>query len=514
MRRESDLPEIFSEENEGVLKKGTGISSIFQKLKNLSRKKSGEENESIALDQETGDEKHISFSAEDSEEPEIHSVTICDANGIDTESVHTEAVDLGEADSGGDDGIEYEELEPEYVGEIYEVVVEEDVEMPLSAPAFVLRGNETELESPSTVINDEHDSQYDENGVSNGFHSEDTNGGNDDMYEEYDSDLADKESREYQEKNADHQDTYAEQHQNLGENAYSSESEGKQIRASELVLSSEELNRISSPRGFLQELDKQGVKAKKFEKRLRYKETLRGLQHECVKLQQSVKRNNERVIVIFEGMELSGKFDTIRKFTKYMDPRSVRVVSLGERSQDEKQEWYFQRYTRHLPKPGEIVFFNRSWYDRGVLEPTRRLCTDEEYGKFLTQAPEFEYQLIENGYKLIKIWLSISSKSQKRRLETIADNGLRNWKLSPFGNDYLEKWPQSKKYRNLMFSWTDKNYSPWTIVSSDKRKRGRLETMRHVLSTLDYDGKYEAAVSITPDARIDKGFHRSMINED
>lgn len=501
MRRESDIPVIFSgKEEEGFLKKGTGINSIFKKLKKLSRNRDYPDNTEV----ETDDDQHISLSAEDSDEPEVHSVTIYDSNGSEATRFDTDCADRNGtesvmSESTADNGVDRVDEE-----ENYEVKAEELFETPQTAPGFVSQDEGSPIDYPETVFIEEPDPLYSGEVIEiEGPYN--VTGDFDEMHEEHKTDVA-------VDDNAwEAQDTG---HPHNGAGFDGEANETGHHGANSLKLTSSDLEKISSPLKFVKELKRNGIKADKFEKKLRYEQLLRGLQLECSKLQQSVKRNSEKVIVIFEGMELSGKYDTIRKITKYMDPTGARVVSLGERSDAEKQEWFFERYTKHLPKNGEMVFFNRSWYDRGVMEPVHGLCSDEEYGRFLTQAPEFEYMLIENGYKLVKIWLSVTSKQQNRRLQALAEEGLANWKLSPFDDSYLERWSESKKYRNLMFSWTDKNYSPWIIISSKKRKKARLESMRHILSTLDYDGKQDAAVSIVPNAMIVRRFHRSMIAED
>ena len=271
------------------------------------------------------------------------------------------------------------------------------------------------------------------------------------------------------------------------------------------------LNEISSSLAFAHSAPSEKIVSNSKFKKLNYSKTKRALQLECVKLQRSVIKNRERVVIIFEGLELSGKFDMFRVFTEFMDPRSARLVSLNERTSEEQDDWYFQRYTKHLPKPGEIVFFDRGWYERGVAEPIHGLCTEEEYGQFLIQAPEFEYMLLENGYKVIKIWLSVSKKKQKKRLKAAVKDPLLNWNTPPFDGKYLERWKNAHKYRDLMFSWTSKKYSPWTVVDANKRKKARLETMRFVLSRLDYEGKDDTKVSLVPNGSIVKKFHRSML---
>lgn len=278
-------------------------------------------------------------------------------------------------------------------------------------------------------------------------------------------------------------------------------------------LSADDLDKIESPLAFVKELKKQKPRPEKFLKRLEYEQTVEKLQLELAKLQRSVMKNGERVIVIFEGMDLSGKFSSIRTFTKYMDPRSVKVVSLRERSDDEKDQWYFQRYMDHLPGKGEIVFFNRSWYERGFIEPIHGMCTDHEYGQFLSQTPDFEYMLCEHGVKIIKIWLAVSADELEVRHAELERNPALRGSEGPIDESSRERWAEASKYRNIMFSWTDKSFSPWTIISADKKNRMRVQSMKHVLSSVDYEGKNEAQVPVTPDATLVRRFHRSMIKE-
>ncbi|MDH3493482.1 MAG: hypothetical protein OEM82_08030 [Acidobacteriota bacterium] len=497
MRKESDVKRIFADERDGILKKGTRITSIFEKLTILSHKRTPATELQLKDKDltENEDDKHISFSAEGSETPEPGSVTIREPEQTCDDAEPGAAGRLpGHLDPVNDSGggrdfalsVEAEGrrefIEPAEAPEFLRSQMSEGLAHPSSERDESVRPADS---GEPTPIEDKHEAQAENNNFERA--NEQMNGQEQNRKDEY------------------HDTGQGDSH----DDSFPREAEAEPV----LTLSKQQLEMIESPLDLVNEIKRQSLKPTKFLKRLDQEDTLRKLQAECVKLQQSVWRNKERVIVIFEGMELSGKHDTIRKFTKYMNPRRSRIVSLERRSADESSEWYFQRYVKHLPKPGEIVFFNRSWYDRGVLEPVHGLCTEEEYGQFLHQAPEFEFMLIENGMKIIKIWLSISSEKQAKRFKMLDNDPLRDWKTGPFDEHYLERWSDAAKYRNMMFSWTHKDFSPWVIVAGDKRKRARKESIRYVLSTLDYQGKEDAKVSLMPDAQVVKKFHRSMITQ-
>jgi len=228
-----------------------------------------------------------------------------------------------------------------------------------------------------------------------------------------------------------------------------------------------------------------------------------------VKLQRDVQLNRRRVAIIFEGRDAAGKGGTIRRFIEHLNPRSARVVALPKPTEVQQGQWYFQRYVEKLPAPGEIVFFDRSWYNRAVVEPVMSFCTKKQYKVFMRQAPEYEHLLYEDGLELVKFWFSISKDVQRERFDSRRDDPLKQWKISPVDEKAQENWDLYTKYKEEMYSRTHTAYSPWIIVKANDKKRARLESMRYVLSTLDYDGKGEQRTGIIPDPDIVMRYHRS-----
>jgi len=247
---------------------------------------------------------------------------------------------------------------------------------------------------------------------------------------------------------------------------------------------------------------------------LNYEQQLRHLQIELVKLQQWILKNNKRIAVIFEGRDAAGKGGTIRRFMEHLNPRSTRLVALNKPTNVERGQWYFQRYIKELPNPGEIVFFDRSWYNRAVVEPVMGFCTDQEYKEFLVQVPEFEHMLYEDGVIIMKFWLSISKDEQLRRFDARNDNPLKRWKFSPVDKKGQELWDQYTHYKEEMFSNTHTSYCPWMIIKSNNKKTARLEAMRYVLSKFDYEGKSEALTTLIPDPNIVMRYYRSAFQID
>ena len=213
------------------------------------------------------------------------------------------------------------------------------------------------------------------------------------------------------------------------------------------------------------------------------------LQVELLKLQQWTKATGQKVVILFEGRDAAGKGGTIKRFMEHLNPRGARVVALEKPSDVEKGQWYFQRYIQHLPTAGEIVMFDRSWYNRAGVERVMGFCTDEEYEEFMHQAPEFERSLIHSGIHLIKFWFSVSQKEQQRRFRERKIHPLKQWKLSPIDRASLDKWEEYTRAKESMFHHTDFPDSPWIVVKSDCKKRARLNSMRFVLHRLDYEGK-------------------------
>jgi polyphosphate kinase 2 len=259
------------------------------------------------------------------------------------------------------------------------------------------------------------------------------------------------------------------------------------------------------------------VRKKKLRKVLRdveYEEELIRLQIELIKLQNWVFENKKRVMIIYEGRDAAGKGGAIKRFTEHLNPRKYRVVALPKPTEVETGQFYFQRYFKHLPDPGEIVFFDRSWYNRAIVEPVFGFCTPEQYEKFMMEVPEIEHALIDDGIIMIKFWFSISKETQKKRFEERMKNPLKQWKLSPVDKKAQELWSEITHYKEEMFSKTHTSYSPWIIVNSNDKKTARLESIRYVLSQIPYKGKKEAKTSLHPDPDIIQRYHRKNLQID
>ena len=277
--------------------------------------------------------------------------------------------------------------------------------------------------------------------------------------------------------------------------------------------SPDQLENAQDREGLLALLKKNNVDVSAILRTLEYERQLTRLQIELVKLQTWVYENKKRVAVIFEGRDAAGKGGAIRRFKEHLNPRAMRVVALTKPTNIEKGQWYFRRYVKEMPNPGEIVFFDRSWYNRAVVEPVMSFCTTNEYDKFMRQVPEFEHMLYEDEIHVIKFWFSISKEEQLKRFQKREKNKLKQWKLSPVDLVSQEKWDVYTKYKELMFSKTHTSFSPWTIIKTNDKKTARLETIRHVLSQFDYDGKSNEP-GMLPDPNVVLRYHRSILQLD
>ena len=213
------------------------------------------------------------------------------------------------------------------------------------------------------------------------------------------------------------------------------------------------------------------------------------LQVELLKLQKWVKDSGQKIVIIFEGRDAAGKGGTIKRFMEHLNPRGAKVVALEKPTEQEAGQWYFQRYVQHLPTKGEIVLFDRSWYNRAGVERVMGFCTEEQYNDFMRQVPEFEKHLISSGIHLIKFWFSVSREEQRRRFAEREAHPLKQWKLSPIDKASLDKWDDYTLAKETMFFNTDSAESPWIVIKSTDKKRARLNAMRYVLSKLPYDNK-------------------------
>ncbi|MEU9064275.1 polyphosphate kinase 2 [Streptomyces sp. NPDC048430] len=229
-------------------------------------------------------------------------------------------------------------------------------------------------------------------------------------------------------------------------------------------------------------------------RRKEYERIKRILQIEMLKLQRWTKDTGARVVVVCEGRDAAGKGGTIQRFTERLNPRGARIVALDKPTDRERGQWYFQRYAAHLPAPGEIVFFDRSWYNRAGVERVMGFCTPPEYELFLKQCPDFEKMLVDDGIIVVKFWFSVSRAEQRTRFAIRQVDPVRQWKLSPTDIDSLDRWDDYTTAKVDMFRATDTEHAPWTVVKSNDKRRARLEAMRSLLARVDYTAKSDEAV--------------------
>ncbi|PZO35095.1 MAG: polyphosphate kinase 2 [Shackletoniella antarctica] len=244
-----------------------------------------------------------------------------------------------------------------------------------------------------------------------------------------------------------------------------------------------------------------------------YEKELARLQVELVKMQYWVKHTGHRIVIIFEGRDAAGKGGTIKRITEPLNPRGCRVVALGTPSDREKTEWYFQRYVPHLPAAGEIVCFDRSWYNRAGVERVMGFCTDDQYNEFMHTCPEFERMLVRSGIILLKYWFSVSDDEQERRFQSRITDPARRWKLSPMDLESRDRWVEYSQAKDVMFAHTNIPEAPWFTVEADDKKRARLNCISHVLSKLDYVDMTPDPLELSPRKTAPINYVRPPINE-
>lgn len=225
-----------------------------------------------------------------------------------------------------------------------------------------------------------------------------------------------------------------------------------------------------------------------------YEKEKAALQAELLKVQHWAQETGQRFVLLFEGRDAAGKGGTIKRFTEHLNPRLARVVALNKPSTKERGEWYFQRYVEHLPTSGEMVLYDRSWYNRAGVERVMGFCEPSEYLEFMRQTPDFERMLTRSGIRLYKYWFSVTQDEQRRRFDSRATDPLKQWKLSPIDKASLGKWDEYTAAKEAMFFYTNTADAPWVVVRSDDKKRARINTLRHFLGSLDYPGKDESVV--------------------
>lgn len=275
-------------------------------------------------------------------------------------------------------------------------------------------------------------------------------------------------------------------------------------------LTQEDFEKVDTRKELLDLILKKEINIEKVISTFQYEQEKKLLQIELVKLQKWAKNTKQRIAVIFEGRDAAGKGGNIRRFTEHLNPRSMRLVALSRPTDVEKGQWYFSRYIQQLPNPGEIVFFDRSWYNRAVVEPVMGFCTQRQYKQFMVQLSAFEHMLYEDGMIIIKFWLSITKEEQLKRFNARMGNDLKRWKFSPVDKKGQEYWDQYTNYKEKMFSKTHTSFSPWVIVKTNNKQTARLECMRYVLSQIDYDGKDDSKTSLLPDPNVIMQYYRSF----
>jgi polyphosphate kinase len=243
-----------------------------------------------------------------------------------------------------------------------------------------------------------------------------------------------------------------------------------------------------------------------------YESELSRMQIELVKLQEWIKQKRIRVVVLFEGRDAAGKGGVIKRITQRLNPRVARVVALGTPTDREKTQWYFQRYVPHLPAAGEMVLFDRSWYNRAGVEHVMGFCTEDEYREFLRSCPEFELMLIRSGIVLIKYWFSVSDEEQERRFKARIDDPTKRWKLSPMDMESRAKWMEYSRAKDEMFRYTDIKQSPWHVVEADDKKKARLNCIAHLLSIIPYQDLTPEPIKL-PRRQKDKGYIRPPLTD-
>lgn len=252
------------------------------------------------------------------------------------------------------------------------------------------------------------------------------------------------------------------------------------------TLTKEELELLNSKVGLKALFRNKKVNLNKVLAETRYETELKGLQTELIKLQNWVIKNNKKIVILFEGRDAAGKGGAIRRITEYINPRHIKIVALDVPTEDERNQWFFQRYISHLPKPGEMVFFDRSWYNRAVVEPVNGFCTDKEYKIFMSQVNDFEKMLIQSDTYLIKFYFSITKEEQANRFLEIKKNPLKHWKITAVDEKAQELWDDYTQYKDAMFKTTNTTDAPWIIINANQKISARLEAISHFLEAIPY----------------------------
>jgi len=256
-------------------------------------------------------------------------------------------------------------------------------------------------------------------------------------------------------------------------------------------LTESDLKKLNSKKGLLALLSKDPLNVDRALRYLDYQKKLTKLQTELIRLQTWAINNEERIIVVFQGRDAAGKGGAIRRVTERINPRHMRIVALPKPTKDEKSQWYFQRYVEQLPKAGEMVFFDRSWYNRAVVEPVNGFCTQKEYEVFMNQVNEFERMILDSGIHLVKIYMSISKREQAKRFAEIKSDPLKQWKMTKLDEKAQDLWEQYTEYKDAMFNRTNTENSPWKIIRANRKTEARVNVINHILESIPYDKDLE-----------------------
>lgn len=259
----------------------------------------------------------------------------------------------------------------------------------------------------------------------------------------------------------------------------------------ERKLTETDLKKLNSKKGLLALLSKELINSERAIRYVDYQRKLVKLQTELIRLQTWAIEKNERIIILFEGRDAAGKGGAIRRITERINPRHMRIVALPKPSEDQQSQWYFQRYVEQFPKAGEIVFFDRSWYNRAVVEPVNGFCTEQEYRIFMNQVNDFERMVLESGIHLVKIYMSISKKEQAKRFEEIKADPLKQWKMTKVDERAQELWDDYTVYKKTMFAKTDTENSPWKVIRANRKTDARVNAINHILKRIPYDKNIE-----------------------
>ncbi len=252
-----------------------------------------------------------------------------------------------------------------------------------------------------------------------------------------------------------------------------------------------ELKKLNSKKALITLLSKEPLNIDRALRYIDYERKLKKLQTEMIRLQTWAIEQDARIVVLFEGRDAAGKGGAIRRITERINPRHTRIVALRKPTEDEETQWYFQRYINELPKAGEMVFFNRSWYNRAVVEPVNNFCTEKQYEIFMNQVNDVERMILESGIYLVKIYMSISKREQAKRFEDIKNDPLKQWKLSPVDEKAQELWEQYTQYKDAMFKKTDTTESPWKVIKANRKTEARMNAIDHILKSIPYDKTLE-----------------------